>query len=106
MATLDREGRRVYIPPSGRHNDRVGPTGGGDLCLLPPEHSRIVYCYQSHYGPVSGCGADIGATCLQVVVGAGRGGCGGDVDGVSGGGTDEGEVRDGRYGDRDERLIR
>ena len=88
--------------PSRRRNERGGPAGGGDLCLLPPEHSHIVYCDQAYYGPVSNSGADTGATGLQTVVDAGRGGCGGDAYGGSGGVTDRsggGEKRDG-YGDR------
>ena len=36
--------------------------GGGYLRLPPPEHSFTVYCDQENYGPVSGGGAEAGAT--------------------------------------------
>ena len=88
--TLDREGRRVDIPPAGRCDGGGGPAGGGDLCLLPPEHSRTVYCDQAYYVPVSGGGAETRAMGIQEVVVAGMGGCEGDTYGGSGGGKDGG----------------
>ena len=84
-ATSAREGWRVGIPPSGGCNGGGGAAGVVDLHLPPPEHSFTVYCDQAHYGPVSGGGAETGATVVQAVVGKGRVGCGGDSDRRSGG---------------------
>ena len=55
---------------------------------------------------MSGGGAETGATGLQAVMGAGRGGCVEDVEGGSGGGTDGGGGGYGRDGNKDRRLIR
>ena len=104
-ATSEREGWCVGIPPAGGHNDVGGPAGGGDLRFFPLENSCIVYCDQAHYVPVSSGGVETGATGLQVVVGTGRGECGGDVDsglgcGMAGGGG--GDVQD---SNRDRQLI-
>ena len=93
------------IPPAGVRNVGVRTAGSADLCLPLPEHSRTVYCYQSHYGPVSCGGAETGDTGIQAVVGEGRGGCGGGVDGGSGGGTDRGLGGDGRDGYGYRQLI-
>ena len=74
----------MVIPPSGSRD------GGGDtalcedLCLPPSEHSRTVYCNQVHYGPMSGGFAEVGVKDYQVVVGAVRIQCEGNVDGGSG----------------------
>ena len=87
-ATLEKEGRHVDIPSTGRCNGEGGPSVGGDLCLTPPEHSHTVYFNQDHYEPVSGGVAEIRATGIQAVVRVGRDGCGGDQDSGSGGGTD------------------
>ena len=87
---LEREGRRVGITPAEVRDRRGVTSGGGKLRLSVPEHSRTVYCDQDHYGPVSGVGAETGATNVQAVVGTGRSGFGGDAGGGLGGGTDEG----------------
>ena len=39
---LEREGRRVGIPLSGRSDGGGRTEGGGDLRLPPPEHSHTV----------------------------------------------------------------
>ena len=93
------------IPPSGGRDGGGGTTVGGDLRLLTPEHSLTFHCYKSHYGPMSGGGADTGSMGIQAVVGTGRVGCGWDADGVLGGGIDEGCGGDGRVEDGD-RLSR
>ena len=93
------------IPPIGVCNVGGGTAGGGDLHLPPLEYSCKVHCNQAHYGPMSGGGAETGATGIQAVVGTGRSGCGGDADGGSEGGTDGGGGGDGRGGDGD-RLSR
>ena len=84
------------ISPDGGRDGRGGTTGGGDLHILPPEHSCTVYCDQDHYGPVSGGGAEARVKGDQAVVGAGLIGCGGDADGGLGGRTDGGGGGDGR----------
>ena len=91
--TSERTGRSMGLPPAGGSDDRGGTTVGGDVRLLPLEHSHTVYCDQAHYGPVSVGGAGAGFKGDQVVVGGGRTGCGGDADGGSGGGTDGGGGR-------------
>ena len=85
------------IPPAGGCNGGGRTTGGVDLPLPPPEHSRTVYFNQAHYGPVSSSRADSSVKGDQAVVVAGRVGCGGDADVSSGGGTKGGgEGSDGR----------
>ena len=78
------------ITPAEVCGRRSVTSGGGKLRLSVPEHSRTVYCDQDHYGPVSGVGAETGATDVQAVVGTGRIGFGGDTGGGLGGGTDKG----------------
>ena len=77
--------------PTGRGNGRgdggVGISGGGDLCLTPPENSCTVHCDQDHSGPVFGGGEITVDKGVQDVVGSGGPELGGDADGVSGGGT-------------------
>ena len=97
-ATSAREERRVGIPSDGGHNGKGGTSGGGDLHLLPPEYGCTFYYDQAHYGTVSSGGEETGDMGVQSVVITGRVGCGGDVDGSLGGGTDRGG---GGYG-RDE----
>ena len=46
-------GRKMGLPPNGGCDGRGGLIGGGDLRLLPPEHSRKVYCDQANCEPVS-----------------------------------------------------
>ena len=74
----------VYTPDGGC-NGGGGTAGGGYPRLLSLEQSCKVYCYQAYYGPVSGGRLVTGSTGLQVVVGAGRGGCGEDATCGSGG---------------------
>ena len=76
-------------------------TEGGDLRLPPPEHSKIVYCYQYHYEPVSSGGEASRVMGVQSVVEIGRLGLGRDADYGLGGGTDGGGGVDGRDGDED-----
>ena len=71
-ATLEREVRRMGIPPAGGRDGGGRTTGGGDLRLLPPEYSCTVYCKQAHYGPFSSGGAEYGDKGYQAVVGTGR----------------------------------
>ena len=68
-------------------------TGGVDLRLPSPEHSRTVHFDQAHYVPVSGGGSKARVKGCQAVVVAGRIGLGGDLEGGSVGGTDEGGKR-------------
>ena len=85
-------------------NGRGRNVGGGDLCLLTPEHSCTVHYNQTHYRPLS-CGREeAGVNSDQAVVVAGQTGFGGDADGRSGGGTDGGgggDRRDGTETDMD-----
>ena len=97
--TSDKKGRWMGVSPSDGRNGRVGITGGGYLHLPIPEHSRTVHCNQEHYGPVSGGVAEAGVKFIHAVVGEVWIGLGGDADGSSGGRTDGGGGRDGRYGD-------
>ena len=60
-ATLERAGRCMGLPPSGGCDDGGGMTGGGYLCLSPPEHIKKVHYDQAHYGPVSSGGAHAGS---------------------------------------------
>ena len=78
---LAREGQSVGIPPAGVLGGRGGTSGGGELRLLPPEHSCTVYFSQAHYVPVSGGLEEARVKGFQAVVGTGWGGCGGDLDG-------------------------
>ena len=82
-------GRGMGLSPDGGHNGKGEISGGGDLCIPPPEHSCTVYCDHARYGTVSGFGAEAGVKGDQAVVGVGRTGFGGDADGGSGGGTDK-----------------
>ena len=86
----------MNIPPVGGSDGGGGNVGGGDLRLLPPENSHTVYCDQAQYKPVYCGGAETGATGIQAVVGTEQVVCGGDADGVSGGGTDLGGGGDGQ----------
>ena len=70
----------VY-PFAGIRDGEGGINRGGDLRILPPEHSCTVYCKRSHYGPMSRGGAEDGVKGGQSVVGVGRIELGGDVDG-------------------------
>ena len=72
-------------------SDGVGGfTGGGDLRLLPPEHSYKVHCYQAHYGPYS-CGEKAsGVMGGQAVVEIGQLVLGRDADTGSGVETNRG----------------
>ena len=81
------------ILPAGGSDGGCGTSKGGEIRLLPIEHSRKFYCGQAYYGPVSGGGAETRSTDNQAVVGAGRGGCGGDENVGLGGGTDGGGGR-------------
>ena len=78
------------VSPSGGSDSGGGVTVGVDLHILPPEHSRTVHCYQAHYGPISGGGAEARVKGGKVVVGSIRIGLGGDAYGGLGGGTDGG----------------
>ena len=78
----------MVLYPADVCNGRGGIEGGGDLLLLPLEKDCTVYCDQDHYGPVSGSGSEARLKGSQSVVGAGRTGFGGNVDGGSGGGTE------------------
>ena len=92
-ATSAKEGRRVDILPAGGCDGRCGTSKGVELRVMPLENSRTVYCDQTYYRPVYGGGSETRATDNQAVVGAGRGGCGGDTNGGKGGGTHEGGGR-------------
>ena len=89
------------VSPTGRSGGGGGITGGGDLNLLPLEHSHTVHWYQAHYGPVSGVVSASGFKGGQAVVVTERIGLGQDVDGGSGGGTDGGGGGYGPYSERD-----
>ena len=93
----------MEIPPAGGRDDGGSTAGDGDLRLPPPQHCHTVYCNQGHYEPVSGGGAETGATVLQAVVVSVQGGCGGDADGGLGCRTDIGGGGDGR--DRDIYIL-
>ena len=86
------------VPPSVGSDEGGGITGDGYLHLPPPEHSRAVYCFQAHYGPVSGDGMESKVKGGQAMVGSGRLVLGGDTDGGLVGGTDKGGggIRTGR----------
>ena len=43
-ATIEGMRRRLVLPPSGGFDGGGRVTGGGDLCLPPPEHSGAMYC--------------------------------------------------------------
>ena len=62
------------------HDDGGVNSGGGDLFSLTLEHGHAVYCYQDHYGPVSGGIYETGSKGVQEVVGTEQGGCGRDTD--------------------------
>ena len=73
----------MLLPPTGE-----GDGGGvhivvGDICIPPPEHSRTIYCDKSHYGPVSGDGAEPWGKGVEAVVGSGGLGTEGVADGSS-----------------------
>ena len=105
-ATSEEEGREVGVSLAGRRDEGGGVKGGGDLVLLPLEQSCTVHGDQAHYGPVSNRRDASGFTGGQTVVGAGRLGLGGDVDGGKGGGMGGRGGGDGRYGDGYRKLIR
>ena len=86
--TLERTGWGMGVFPTGGSDGRGGITVGGYLCLPPPEQILAVHCYQAHYGPVSGGGAKSGVEGVQVVLGAGRLGLGGEAKIILGGGMD------------------
>ena len=96
----------VGLPNAGGGNRRGGLVGGGELRLPPSGHSRIVYFYQANNGPVSGGKTEAGARGGKEVVGTGRFGFGGDVDGGLGGGSDRGEGGSRQYRYRDRLLIK
>ena len=77
----------MVIALAGGRDGEGGTAGGGDIRLHPPYHDRTVYCDQEHHGPVYRGGAEAGAEGVQVVMGTGRAGCGGDADSGLGGGT-------------------
>ena len=78
------------LSPSGGRNGGGGISGGGYLCIPPPEYSRTVYCKQAHYGPLSGGVEEARVKDDQAVLVVGRTGCVGDAGGGSGGGKDRG----------------
>ena len=80
----------MVVCPSDGSNVGGRITGDGYLRLPMPEHSRTVYCDQSHYGPVSGDGEASGVKGGQAVTGRGRIGLGQDVDSGPGRRTDRG----------------
>ena len=86
----DREGQNMGITTYGGRDGGSKNAGGGDPCLLPPEHGRTAHCDQAHYVPVSRGGADTRDKGIQAVVITGRGICGRDEDGGLGSGTDKG----------------
>ena len=98
-------GRWMGVSPTGGIDDRGGIKVGGDLRILPPEHSRTVLCDQYHCVPVSGGGVEAGFKSGKAVVGAGQLVIGGDADGGSGGGTDGGGGEYGQDGDRDRDVL-
>ena len=100
-ATSEREVRSVDINLTGGRDGTSGPSGVGDLRLPPPEQGHTVHCDQAHYIPVSGGAEDTGAKDIQAVVVTGWDGCGRDMGGGLGGGTNEGEGGDGRDKDGD-----
>ena len=77
-------GMCMSVSPAVGRDGGGGITGGGDLRLLPPEHSCTVHWDQTYYGAVSVGGSDARVKGGQFVVGAGRLGLGGDVNGGSG----------------------
>ena len=93
-------------PLSGGGNGGGGLAGGRYLRLPPPEHSCTVYFDQTNYGPVSDKKTEAGSKGGNKMVGTGRFGIGGVVDGVPGGGTDIGGGGDGRERDSNGRLIK
>ena len=82
--------------PTGGSNGGSGTAVCGDLCILPPEHSRKVYCENAHCGPVSGGREETRSTVIQTVVGTGRGRCGEYADRSLVGRTDRGGGGTGR----------
>ena len=96
----------MHIYPAGRGDVGGGVTGGGDLSIPPPEHSRIFHCNKSHCGTVYGGVDASGVMGVKVVVIAVRLGLGGDAEGGSRGGKGGGMGEGGRDGDEDMQLIR
>ena len=48
---------RVRVPGGSKFHlspGKIGVRGGGDLIILPLEHSHTVHCERYHYVPVSG----------------------------------------------------
>ena len=99
--TLEREGWSVGIPPDGGRDGGSGTAGGGYILLPPSEHGRTVHYDQAHHGPLYGGVLETGAKGIQTEVVIGRGGCGRDTYGGSGGVPDGGGGGYGRdgYGD-------
>ena len=91
----------MVVSPNGGRNGGGRTRGGGDLRLMPPEHSRTVHCIQFHCGHVSGGGAASGVKAGPAVVGIGRLGIGRYADGGLEGGTDGEREGDGQNGDRE-----
>ena len=60
--TTEGTGNRLGLTPDVGCDVGERLKGGGYLHLPPPEHSFTVYCDQENYGPVSGGGAEAGAT--------------------------------------------
>ena len=73
----------MVLPPTGEGNGGGVHIVGGDIRNLPLEHSRTIYCDKSHYGPVSGDGADPWGKGVEAVVGSGGLGTEGVADGSS-----------------------
>ena len=78
------------VSPVGGSDGGGVITGGRDVLLPPPEHSRAFHCDQAHHGPVSSGVAASGVKFVQAVVGTGWIVIGRDVDGNLGVKTDGG----------------
>ena len=93
------------VSPTGCCDGRGGINGGGDLSILPPEHSCTVYCNQAHYGPVSSREAQKGVKGGHAVVVEGQIGIGGDTDSGWRDGKNGGRGGDGQDRDRVETCV-
>ena len=100
-ATLERTGWSIDLSPPRGGDVGGGTAGGGDLSLLPTEHSRTVYFNLAHHVPVSGDRVEARVKGGQSVVGSVQNGFGGDLDGSSGGEMDGGGGGYGWDGDGD-----
>ena len=105
-ANPDRDFQYVGVTPAGGGDGRDGVTGGGDLHILPPEHSLTVHCNHAYHGPMSGRGEASGVTDVQGVVVSRRPGLVEDTDDGSGGGTGVGEGGDRQDEYRDTQIMR